>query len=151
MAIWKTKPELDLLNQRHAGTMAKTVGIEFTETGDDSLQARMPVDDRTKQPLGLLHGGATATLAETLGSVASMLCINLKEFNCVGLELNVNHLKSAREGYVTGRVTPIRIGRTIHVWDIRVTNEEGELTAVSRLTVAVVPVRDSARPSSGRV
>jgi len=121
------------------GTMSEHIGIEFTELGDNYLKARMPVDHRTNQPYGLLHGGASAVLAETLGSVGSVLAVDHEKFYCVGLEINANHIRSAKEGYVTGQATPIHLGRQTHVWDIRITNEEGKLICVSRLTVAVLP------------
>lgn len=121
------------------GTMTEHIGIEWAEIGDDFIKARMPVDHRTKQPYGLLHGGASAVLAETLGSVASALVVDHSKFYCVGLEINANHIRSAREGFVTGMVTPIHLGRQTHVWDIKIYNEENKLTCVSRLTVAVLP------------
>lgn len=118
-------------------TMGEHLGIEWTEVGADYLQARMPVDDRTRQPYGLLHGGASCVLAETIGSVASAMVVDHEKFYCVGMEINANHLRSVREGYVTGTVRPLHLGGTTHVWDIRITNEAGELVCVSRLTVAV--------------
>ena len=121
------------------GSMGDYIGIEWTEVGDNYLKARMPVDHRTKQPYGLLHGGASAVLAETLGSVGSALVVDHSKFYCVGLEINANHIRSAKEGYVTGHATPLHIGRQTHVWDIKIYNEEGKLTCVSRLTVAVIP------------
>lgn len=119
------------------GTMSEYIGIEFTELGDDHIKARMPVDHRTKQPYGLLHGGASAVLAETLGSVASALVVDHTKFYCVGVEINANHLRPAREGYVTGHATPLHLGRQMHVWDIKIYNEENKLVCVSRLTVSV--------------
>ncbi len=137
--IWKHTPHLDRLNAMNARTLGETIGIEFTEAGDDYLVARMPVDDRTVQPYRLLHGGASVALAETLGSVASALCIeDMGKKMAVGVEINANHLRSARSGYVYGKVTPIRVGRTIHVWSIEIKDEKGQPTCVSRLTVAVV-------------
>lgn len=118
-------------------TMGEHLGIEWTEVGADYLQARMPVDDRTRQPYGLLHGGASCVLAETIGSVASAMVVDHEKFYCVGMEINANHLRSVRDGYVTGTVRPLHLGGTTHVWDIRITNEAGELVCVSRLTVAV--------------
>ncbi|MDF2386430.1 hotdog fold thioesterase [Nostoc ellipsosporum NOK] len=117
--------------------MGEHLGIEWTEVGEDYLQARMPVDDRTRQPYGLLHGGASCVLAETIGSVASAMVVDHTKFYCVGMEINANHLRSARDGYVTGTARPLHLGGTTHVWDIRITNEAGELVCVSRLTVAV--------------
>ncbi|MGZ5135852.1 MAG: hotdog fold thioesterase [Flavitalea sp.] len=119
-------------------TMAEYIGIEFMEIGEDYLKARMPVDHRTNQPYGLLHGGASCVLAETLGSIASALVIDRSKSICVGLEINANHIRSARKGFVTGRVTPLHIGKSTHVWDIRVHDEEEKLVCISRLTVAVI-------------
>lgn len=120
------------------GTMGEYIGIEWIELGSDFLKARMPVDDRTKQPYGLLHGGASCVLAETLGSVASAHVIDPEKFICVGLEINANHLRSVREGFVTGTVIPIHIGASTHVWDIRINNEREKLVCISRLTVAIL-------------
>ena len=113
------------------------LGIEFTEIGNDYLVARMPVDERTRQPLGLLHGGASVALAETLGSVAASLCLDDSRF-CVGLEINANHIKSIRNGFVTGRALPVHIGKQTHVWEIRITNESNELICISRITMAIL-------------
>ena len=138
--IWHQKNlTLQDLSPLGKGTMTEHIGIEWAEIGDDFIKARMPVDHRTKQPYGLLHGGASAVLAETLGSVASALVVDHSKFYCVGLEINANHIRSAREGFVTGMVTPIHLGRQTHVWDIKIYNEENKLTCVSRLTVAVLP------------
>ncbi len=121
-----------------AGTIGEHIGLNFTELGSDFLKATMPVDHRTKQPYGLLHGGANCVLAETLGSVASALVINPEKFICVGIEINANHVRSAREGMVTGNCTPIHLGASTHVWDIRIQDEKNRLICVSRLTVAVL-------------
>jgi 1,4-dihydroxy-2-naphthoyl-CoA hydrolase len=123
------------------GNMAGFMGIEFMEVGDDYLVAKMPVDERTMQPYGLLHGGASCVLAETLGSIGSSLIINPEKSICVGLEINANHVRSARTGFVTGTVRPLHIGGSTHVWDIRITDEKNQLICVSRLTVAVLPKR----------
>lgn len=120
-------------------TMSEHIGIEFTELGQDFIKARMPVDHRTNQPYGLLHGGASAVLAETLGSIGSALVVDHSKFFCVGLEINANHIRSAKQGFVTGIATPLNLGRQIHVWDIKIYNEENKLTCISRLTVAVQP------------
>ena len=119
-------------------TMVEHLGIEFLEVGDDYIIARMPVDHRTHQPMGLLHGGASVVLAETLGSVASSMQVDMEKFYCVGLEINANHIKSARNGFVTGKASPIHLGKKTHVWDIKISNENAELVCVSRLTVAVI-------------
>ena len=121
--------------------MAGWLGIEFVELGNDYLKGKMPVDHRTLQPYGLLHGGASCVLAETLGSIASSLVINTEQFICVGLEINANHIKSAREGFVTGIAKPIHLGSTTHVWDIRISTEKNVLVCISRLTVAILPKR----------
>lgn len=118
--------------------MVDHLGIEFLEVGDDFISARMPVDHRTHQPMGLLHGGASVALAETLGSVASSILVDMNKYFCVGLEINANHIKSARNGYVTGKASPIHVGKKTHVWDIKISNDADELVCVSRLTVAVI-------------
>jgi 1,4-dihydroxy-2-naphthoyl-CoA hydrolase len=119
-------------------TMGEHIGIEWSELGPNYLKATMPVDHRTKQPYGLLHGGASCVLAETLGSVASALVVDADKFICVGLEINANHIRSAREGKVTGICTPIHIGASTHVWDIKIYDEREKLVCVSRLTVAIL-------------
>ena len=118
--------------------MVEALGIEFLEIGDDFISARMPVDHRTHQPMGILHGGASVALAETLGSVASTLLIDLSRYNCVGIEINANHLKTARNGYVTGKATPIHIGKKTHIWEIKINNESNDLVCISRLTAMII-------------
>lgn len=118
--------------------MGAHIGIEFTELGPDFVKATMPVDHRTLQPFGLLHGGAGCVLAETLGSVASMLVIDPEKRSCLGIEINANHVRSARNGRVTGIVKPIHLGASTHVWDIRISDERNKLISISRLTVAVL-------------
>ncbi|HMO32365.1 MAG TPA: hotdog fold thioesterase [Lacibacter sp.] len=120
------------------GTMSEHLGMQFTEIDADYLRASLPVDHRTRQPYGLLHGGASCVLAETLGSVASALVVDPEKFMCVGLEINANHLRSAREGSITGTCTPIHIGASTHVWDIRIHDQRNKLICVSRLTVAIL-------------
>ena len=137
MRIFKTPATLESLNQWSKNTLAGYLGIEFTKIGDDFLEARMPVDDRTRQPLGLLHGGASVALAETLGRVAATLCVDENRF-CVGLEINANHIKAIRTGFVTGRTNPVHIGKQTHVWEIRITNELSELICISRITMAIL-------------
>lgn len=122
-------------------TMVTHLGIEFTEVGEDYVCAKMPVDNRTKQPMGLLHGGASVALAETLGSVAATLCVDPKKYACVGLEINANHIRAAKGGYVYGKTTPLHIGRSTHVWQINITNEEDKLVCTSRITMAVIEKR----------
>ena len=119
--------------------MAEYLSIQWTEIGDSFIKASMPVDHRTKQPYGLLHGGASCVLAETLGSVASAMVIDHTKFICVGIEINANHIRSARQGVVIGTVTPLHLGTSTHVWDIRIHDEAGKMTCVSRLTVAIIP------------
>ena len=137
--MWKQKSDINYLNSLNANTLGENLGIEFTELGEDFIIAKMPVDNRTVQPYRLLHGGASVALAETLGSVASTLCIeDLDKKMAVGVEINANHLRSATKGFVFGKVTPIRVGRAMHVWSIEITDERGKLVCVSRLTVAVV-------------
>src|ERR1700747_2328805 len=137
MAIWFDK-ELSIEKIRPFGvnTMADWIGIEWVEIGDDFMKAKMPVDHRTNQPYGLLHGGASCVLAETVGSIASAMVIDHAKFICVGLEINANHVRSAREGYVTGIATPLHLGSNTHVWDIKIYDEVNKLVCVSRLTVA---------------
>ena len=140
MSIWFRKDlSLDHIKPLGKGTMADHIGIEWLELGPDFLKATMPVDHRTNQPYGLLHGGASCVLAETLGSVASAMVIDHTKFICVGLEINANHIRSARQGFVTGIVSPLHLGSSTHVWDIKIYDEEQKLTCVSRLTVAIKP------------
>jgi 1,4-dihydroxy-2-naphthoyl-CoA hydrolase len=136
--IWKIKPSPEILLRFPNKSMGDHLGIEFTEFGDDYIVARMPVNEKTQQPFGLLHGGASCVLAESLGSVASTLCIDIDKQLAVGLEINANHIRSARSGFVYGKVTPINVGRTVHVWSIEITNEEKKLVCVSRLTVSII-------------
>lgn len=130
---------LDQLNQHGATTLMGALGIKFSRITETSLEATMPVDHRTHQPFGILHGGASVALAETLGSVGANLCIDSEEFRCVGLEINANHLSAVSSGFVTGVATPLHLGRTTHVWEIRVTSDQGKLVCISRLTMAILP------------
>lgn len=143
-SIWFNK-ELTIghFNQMGKGTMGEYIGIEWKELGDDFLKATMPVDHRTKQPYGLLHGGASCVLSETIGSVASAMVIDHTRFACVGLEINANHVRSAREGFVTGIAKPLHLGANTHVWDVRIYDEWDKLVCVSRLTVAIIPRKES--------
>jgi 1,4-dihydroxy-2-naphthoyl-CoA hydrolase len=140
--MFNTSISLETLNSMSKGTMIEHLGIEFTEIQSGFLKAKMPVDHRTIQPMGLLHGGASVVLAETLGSVAVVLAVKdpLKETG-VGVEINANHLKSARSGFVIGTCVPLRIGRTIHVYEIKIHDEDENLICASRLTVAIIAVR----------
>ena len=130
------------LNEMGKGNMVQHLGIEFIEFGQDYLTAKMPVDHRTHQPYGILHGGASVVLAETLGSVAAHGKIDVNKQMCVGQEINANHIKSVRSGYVFGKATPIHIGRNSHVWEIRITTEDNELVCISRITMAVLDRKD---------
>lgn len=142
MRIWFNK-DLTLSDFETLGkdTMGDHIGIRFSDLGDNHLSATMPVDHRTKQPYGLLHGGASVTLAETLGSVGSALVIDPANFICVGQEINANHIRSARSGRVTGTARPIHLGASSHVWEIRIEDEQGKLVCISRLTVAILKKR----------
>ncbi len=136
--IWKKPIDLQSLNEWHQNTMQQHIGIQFTEIGDDYIKATMPVDNRTKQPMGLLHGGASVALAESLGSVASVLCVDPEKQTVVGLEINANHIKTAKEGFVTGITKPIHLGRSTQVWEIRIYNEAEQLVCISRITNAIL-------------
>ncbi len=140
MAIWRHPPDLVALNADARGTLVETLGMRLTEAGADFISGTLPVDARTLQPFGLLHGGASAALAETLGSVAANLCC-APGTRAVGLELNANHLRAVREGQVTGTARPLHIGRATQVWDIRIHDAQGRLSCAARLTCAVVPER----------
>lgn len=138
-SIWKQTLTPELVNSLSKNTINEVLGIEILEIGPDFITARMPVDGRTHQNYGMLHGGASVVLAETLGSVASTACLdNLKTQMAVGVEINANHLRSVKNGFVLGTVRPVKIGRSIHVWSIDIKDETERLVCVSRLTVAVV-------------
>ena len=137
MSPWKRKPSREALNGMTRGTLMDALGIEFLGFEGDSLKATMPVDHRTVQPFGILHGGASVALAETLGSTASHMCINPETHYSVGLAINANHVRPKREGVVSGVVKPIHVGRSTHIWEIVITDERGKLVCVSRLTTAV--------------
>jgi 1,4-dihydroxy-2-naphthoyl-CoA hydrolase len=138
MSIFKVTPTLEILNKMSTNTMVSHLGIECIQIGDDFIEAKMPVDHRTHQPLGLLHGGASVALAETLGSIAATCCIDMATQYCVGLEINANHIKSVRSGFVFGVTRPVHIGKKTQVWEIKITNEEKELVCISRITIAVI-------------
>ncbi len=129
---------LDILNQSSQNTMVEHLGIEYTELGENYISAKMPVDHRTHQPHGFLHGGASVALAETLGSVAANMIIDQSEYFCVGLEINANHIRSMKNGWVYGTAKPIHIGKSTHIWEIKINNEEQQLVTISRLTLAVL-------------
>lgn len=137
--IWPREYQVDDLNNRPKGHIGEVLGIEFLEIGDDFISARMPVNEKTHQPYGILHGGASVVLAETLGSVASNLIVNSEKYIAVGLEVNANHLRPVKSGFVKGICKPIHIGGKTHVWDIRLYDDRGKMNCISRLTVAIVP------------
>lgn len=141
MSIWKKPVDLAELNRLGENTLLSTLGMQLTAVGDDWLQGTMPVDARTHQPFGLLHGGASVALAETLGSMAALLTLDTRESMAVGLEINANHLKAVRSGVVTGTAKKLHLGRATQVWEIRIENEAGQLTCVSRITMAIVPAK----------
>jgi 1,4-dihydroxy-2-naphthoyl-CoA hydrolase len=140
VSIWRSPHTLEELNGAAVGTMTAHLGIIFSEIGGDYIRATMPVDGRTRQPYGLLHGGASVALAETLGSTGAVMCVDRAGFLCVGQEINANHVRSARRGLVTGTARPVHLGGRSHVWAIEIVNDEQDLVCVSRLTIAVVKV-----------
>lgn len=144
MALWRTTPDLDRLNGQQRNTIGELLDIRFEAFDDESITASMAVDARTHQPYGLLHGGASVVLAETVGSVASYLCLDKTTHYCVGLEVNANHLRGLRSGRVTAVARAVHIGRTTHVWDIRLHGDDGKPSCIARLTVAVVPLGEKA-------
>ena len=135
---FRTPPDLATLNALSRNTAMEPLGIVFTEVGHDFIRATMPVDERTRQPYGLLHGGASVLLAETLGSSAGMLCVGEDEA-CVGIEINANHLRGVREGTVTGTARPLHVGGRTQVWEIRIEDERQRLVCISLITLAVIP------------
>jgi 1,4-dihydroxy-2-naphthoyl-CoA hydrolase len=141
MSLFQTGTTLASLNRLSHNTMVQHLGIEFTQIGEDFLEAKMPVDARTLQPYGLLHGGASVALAETLGSVGASLCIDNETKYCVGLDINANHIRGVRSGYVFGTARPVHIGKSTHVWEIKIKNETGELVCISRITMAIIDKR----------
>lgn len=138
MTIWHADFTLTFLKERSQGTMVEHLGIEFIEIGNDYLVARMPVDHRTRQPLGIMHGGASCVLAETVGSTAANVCVNQEKYYCVGLDINTNHIRVAREGTVIGTAKPFHLGKSTHVWGIEIVDEQNRLVSVNRLTMAVL-------------
>ena len=136
--IWHKTPDIDELNQRGKDTAVSALGIEITELGDDFLKGSMPVDERTRQPLGVLHGGASVLFAESLGSIAANYVIDHDKAYCVGMEVNANHIRSIREGMVTGVARPLHLGRSTQVWEIKIHDSKDRLICISRLTMAVV-------------
>jgi 1,4-dihydroxy-2-naphthoyl-CoA hydrolase len=138
MTIWRSLLTVEALNAGRAGTILEHIGVEFTQIGEDFVRGIMPVDGRTRQPYGLLHGGASVALAESLGSTGATMCVDTEQYQCVGQEINANHVRPARTGFVTGTARPVHIGGRAHVWSIDIVNEAGKLVCISRLTVAVI-------------
>jgi len=138
MAIWKTEISTAELNQRSKGSLSDLLGIVYTEVGPDFLEASMPVTPKTMQPMGILHGGASAALAETVGSAAGNFCVDLEKFLCVGLDLNINHIRPVKSGSLKGVAKPFHLGRKTQVWEIKILNDGGDLVAISRLTLAII-------------
>ena len=140
MAIWHGEPTLEAVNAMGEKCMPGFLGMRITEIGDDYLVGTMPVDERTRQPFGILHGGASVALAETLGSIGANLAVDNDKFYCVGQEINANHLRPVPEGTVTAKASAVHVGRTSQVWEIRIHDPKGKLNCISRITMAVVPV-----------
>lgn len=138
MKIWQTDINLNSITERTKNTMGEFLEIEFIEVGDDFLVARMPVNERTKQPIGIMHGGASCVLAETVGSTAANYCVDISHSYCVGLDINTNHIRSMRGGYVIATAKPFHLGKSTQVWGIEIKNEEDQLVSVNRLTMAVL-------------
>lgn len=138
MSIWFKELSVAQLNARGNNTMSDFLGIQFTEIGDDFMKATMPVSEKTKQPIGIVHGGANVVLAETLASTAANCVIDIERFYCVGLEINANHIRSVREGLVTATTIPVHLGRSTQVWEIKLVNDEEKLTCISRMTASVI-------------
>ncbi len=137
--MWYKPFTLAQINNRPKNHIGALIGIKFTAFGDDFLEGTMPVDERTHQPAGILHGGASVVLAETLGSIASYLCIDPEKHIAVGLEVNANHLRPVKSGFVTGICKAIHIGAKTHIWEIKMYNDKGKMNCISRLTVAILP------------
>src|SRR3990167_1839573 len=136
--IWQIEINLTIITERSKNTMSDHLGIEFIDLGENYLTARMPIDHRTKQPLGIMHGGASCVLAETVGSTAAQFCVDTEKYYCVGLDINTNHIRSVREGYVIAIAKPFHLGRSTQVWSIEIKNEKEELISINRLTMAVL-------------
>jgi len=146
--IYPTR-DIAQINAWSKNTLGEHLGIEITEVGEQTISGRMPVDHRTHQPMGLLHGGASVALAETLGSIGAALQVDLRKKACVGLEINANHIKGVKSGYVVGKATALHVGRTTQVWEIRITHEEtGALVCISRITMAVIDLPAPTQPQA---
>lgn len=138
MSIWKHKIDLSMVTDRGRETMSDFLGIEFIEVGDDFLKAAMVIQQRVKQPLGIMHGGASCVLAETVGSTAAQFCVDYETHYCVGLDINTNHIRSVREGRIIATARPFHLGKTTQVWGIEICHEQNQLVSVNRLTMAVL-------------
>ena len=138
MTMWKHVKSVEELNSGRAGSLIEHLGIQFTEITDEFVRGTMPVDERTRQPFGLLHGGASVALAETLGSMGATLCVDPREYQCVGQEINANHVRAALSGLVTGTARPVHLGGRSQVWVIDIVNDAGNLVCTSRLTIAII-------------
>ncbi len=149
MRIWQQPLSVDILNAINEDTVVRRLGIEFLEVGDDFLRARVPVNAHTRQPYGLLHGGVSVVLAETLGSCGAVYACP-EGWRAVGLDINANHIRGATSGWVTGTARPVHIGRSTQVWQIDMHNDEGEITCVSRLTMAMLVSRPESQPFGPR-
>ncbi len=142
MSIWKSPATKEVLTHGGSRCMPGHLGIEITEVGEDFVKARMPVDQRTTQPYGILHGGASVALAESLGSVAGTMCVDIGHQAVVGLEINANHIRPVKSSFVEGVAKPLHIGKTTQVWEIKITNDDGKLVCVSRITLAVIELKN---------
>ena len=142
MSIWFTEPSPSGAAEKHRDTLVECLGMEITHVEADAIEGRMPVDERTRNPLGLLHGGASVALAETLGSYASNMCVDPDRYYCVGLEINANHIRSARQGLVHGRAVPVHLGRRTHIWQIDIRDDDARHICTSRITISVIKHRE---------
>lgn len=138
MSIWQIEMSLSALNMRSKNTMAEYLGIDFIEFGNDFLIAKMPVNERTKQPIGIMHGGSSCVLAETVGSTAANCCVDLNQAYCVGLDINTNHIRSIKEGFVIATAKPFHLGKSTQVWGIEIVNEKNQIISINRLTMSVL-------------
>jgi len=138
MSVWFIRPTPETINLASKNTISELIGIEVVEVGDDFIRGRMPVDARTHQPFGILHGGASVVLAESLGSMAANAAVDISKYYCVGLDINANHISSIRSGWVEGIARPVHLGRSTHVWEIKISGENGKLVCISRLTMSVL-------------
>ncbi|MFN8082855.1 MAG: hotdog fold thioesterase [Dermatophilaceae bacterium] len=149
LGLWHDEPSLEIANTLSSRSLIGQLGIEFTDVDEGSLTARMPVDQRTHQPTGVLHGGASVALAETLASWAATFTVDHREASCVGMEINANHLRAVTSGWVTGVARPLALGRRTQVWEVRITDEAGSLVCISRCTMAVLPRPSGTAPGRG--